>query len=59
MEYKSISVRIDNDLLCKLKYIAKQNHLTVSALLRLLMQSEVDSFKKQHGDIIHDTFDNV
>ncbi|MCI8388118.1 MAG: Arc family DNA-binding protein [Clostridiales bacterium] len=51
MTIKNLSVRIDNELLDKLHYVASYNGRSANSQVIKLIRQYIDNFEKQHGDI--------
>lgn len=49
---RSISIRIDDKLLYKLRYIAKYNIRSINGQIVVLIRKCIEDFEKQYGEIL-------
>ena len=50
--FRSFGFRIPENLLRKLKYIARQECRSTGSVLRILIRDHVTHFEKEHGEIL-------
>jgi len=48
---KSCSIRIDEKMLAKLRYIAKYEYRSVNKMAMIILREYIDIFEKKHGEI--------
>lgn len=51
MPIKSISIRVDSDLLDKLHYVSSYDGRSANGEINVLIRQLVEEFERQHGEI--------
>ena len=51
MAIKSVSIRIEQEMLDKLAYIAEYEGRSVNSQVLVLVRSSIAAFKREHGEI--------
>lgn len=59
MDRKSISFRIDEDVLKKIRLISKYYGRSTNKQVEILFRSCISKFEKEHGEIIGDNIDKI
>ncbi len=52
MAIKSVSIRIEEEMLSKIGYVADYEGRSVNSHVLVLMRKNIKEFEKQHGDIL-------
>lgn len=52
MAIKSVSIRIEEEMLDKLAYIADYEGRSVNSQVLVLIRSSIAAFEREHGDIV-------
>lgn len=59
MAIKSVSIRIEEEMLDKLAYIADYEGRSVNSQVLVLIRSSIAAFEREHGDIVGDSSPDV
>lgn len=54
MAIKSVSIRIEQEMLDKLAYIAEYEGRSVNSQVLVLVRSSIAAFEREHGEIVGD-----
>ena len=54
MAIKSLSIRIDEEMLHKLHYVADYEGRSANSEILILIRNEIEKFEQKHGEILQD-----
>ena len=55
---RSLSIRIDNELLCKFRYVCSYDLRSMNSQILTLIKQCVSEFEKEHGNIVSNSKNN-